>query len=224
MAAFVAGLTGRIPLADDDEVFALILQFVFQKLPERAETVVHSGFPKGQRLGHRPQIEVFHAHCVVGIGYLPTPLVAEVQTLPGDFLMEFSDSKFLLPVIAGAFLHLGQFALFLCQLSFRFTVTVGRPSVLAVAVYIEHWAAVIQADSFLLIRNRRGRSHLLLISKENGNIAFSRIIQRDCCTFDRPIFARKAVDHSGDEPQLRQFDPATNRTLFLGRDNLNIVI
>lgn len=26
MAAFVAGLTGRIPLADDDEVFALILQ------------------------------------------------------------------------------------------------------------------------------------------------------------------------------------------------------
>ena len=220
----MAGHTGRVPLVDDDEVFALLLQLVFEELPEHAKPVVHGGLPKVQRPGHRPQIQILYAYSVVGIGYLPTQLVAEVQALLGGLPVEFFDLEFLLLVVAGPPGHFGQPALLPGQLSLRLAIEVGHPGVLVVAVHIEQRAAVVQPKRPLLIRDGHLSNPLLLIGKEDRDIALPRAVQGDSGAPDHPILGWQPVDHGRHKPQLGQLDLAADGTLLLRRDDLDVVV
>ena len=99
-----ASFRRRIPLIDDDVVFPLFCELVLEKSTEHTESVVRNSFPEFERLCHSTQIDVFHTYSIIGIGYLPTELMAKVKSLIGDSSGKLADSCFLLEVPVGPFL------------------------------------------------------------------------------------------------------------------------
>ena len=72
-------------------MLALLLQLVFEELPEHTKPIVVGRLAQIQALGHCLQIQVLHAHGSVGVGYPPALLVYEVLPLVGNVLMEAPD-------------------------------------------------------------------------------------------------------------------------------------
>ena len=87
-AAMAAGLTGRIPLVDEDEMFSLLCQFILEFCTEHPKPIVHGRLPKVQGLGQASQIKILYTHGTVGVGYPPALLVDKVLPLIGNVLLE----------------------------------------------------------------------------------------------------------------------------------------
>ena len=78
VSVMAAGLRGRIPLADNDIVFSLHFELVLVEDAEHPKPIIRNSFPKIERLRHSSQVNIFYTYGIIGIGYLPTELVAKV--------------------------------------------------------------------------------------------------------------------------------------------------
>ena len=87
-----------VPFVNDDVVFSLFSKLVLEECTKHSESIIRNSFAETERLRHGSQIEVFYTYCVIGIGYLPTELMAKVQSLIGNRTRDLADTCFLFEV------------------------------------------------------------------------------------------------------------------------------
>lgn len=152
--AYMAHLTGRIPLINFDKDFSAIPEFILQHVAEHPKTVIVGGLAQPQRGSHIAQVDVFRENSVVPLGYRGTQLLAEVSALIGYLLMEKLDLVFLLFIVFRAILHAGQLSLFFSQFSFGSTIKARVVGYIAVTIDIKVVGGIIQTyRAFYFNRN-----------------------------------------------------------------------
>ena len=152
--AYMAHLTGRIPLIDFREDLSVVAELILQHVAKHSKAIIIGGLAKLQRASHIAQVDIFHKNSITPFGYRGTQLLAEVPALIGHLLMEKLDFIFLLFVVLGAIPHMGQFLLLPCEFGFSPTIKAWIVGHITVAVNIKVVGGIIQTyGAFYLNRN-----------------------------------------------------------------------
>ena len=180
--AYMAHLTGRIPLIDFREDLSVVAELILQHVAKHSKAIIIGGLAKLQRASHIAQVDVFHEDSVVPLGYRGTQLLAEVSALIGYLLMEKLDLMFLLFVVFRAILHVGQLSLFFSQFSFSFTIKARVVGYIAVTIDIKVVGGIIQTyGAFYLNRNDD-----LFKFEKYGDEILPTLCSLDSSRFDMP--------------------------------------
>lgn len=143
-AAYMTHLTGRIKLTDFDKDLSVVAKFILQHVAEHPKAVIVGGLAQLQRASQSAKVDIFHKDSVVPLAYRGTQLLAEVPALIGHLLMEKLDFMFLLFVVLGTILHMGQFFLLPCEFGFSSTIKAWIVGYITVAINVKVVGGIIQ--------------------------------------------------------------------------------
>ena len=87
LSAAAAHFGAGKPLVDLDQLFSLFFVFLLEDADKRAEAVIRYAHTEIEGLRQAFHVQVFDAHEIKGIGYLPGVFMVEFPPLIGHVLM-----------------------------------------------------------------------------------------------------------------------------------------
>ena len=115
-----AGLGAGIPAVNTDQFLPGAFHFICQKIREHSPAIVMNTLSKTHILAHFFYIQIFHAHDIIGIGYLPRLLMQKILSLMCDMGMDPCHFLLLLFITVTPLFTVAQFTLLPCQLLLGF--------------------------------------------------------------------------------------------------------
>ena len=115
-----AGLGAGIPAVNTDQFLPGAFHFICQKIREHSPAIVMNTLSKTHILAHFFHIQIFHAHDIIGIGYLPRLLMQKILSLMCDMGMDPCHFLLLLFITVTPLFAVAQFTLLPCQPFFIF--------------------------------------------------------------------------------------------------------
>ena len=115
-----AGFGAGIPAVNTDQFLPGAFHFICQKIREHSPAIVMNTLSKTHIPAHFFHIQIFHAHDIIEIGYLPRLLMQKILSLMCDMGMDPCHFLLLLFITVTPLFTVAQFTLLPCQLLLGF--------------------------------------------------------------------------------------------------------
>ena len=119
-------------------------ELILKHCAEHTKAIIVCGFTKIQRARQTAQIDIFHEHGIILLGYRSTYRVAEVLALTGYMFMQKLNFMELLVIVVRTYFHTRQLALFFCKFLFTLTIELRIVGYFPVAVNKKVMGGIIQ--------------------------------------------------------------------------------